>query len=251
MEKEKNDEFQTYKMNLSAKTEIDELKLALLEHDFIYFMKIPDAAKAIKRLKNVHEDLAILLSRHDVAFQNDFLMNLVVDFTGIGLSEGQSHTDFVRLREFYRQKINEIKNSINVFELICEIITRYGRLYESHLPDQPPVSKTVLLVKDYVNIEMFNDVTPKMIADALGFAPRTLYSTFKTETGISLPHYIRNCKLEEAKNLLRNTGMTITEIASMLNYFDSGAFSKAFKEYMGILPSSYRRDSEIPRSNYI
>ena len=45
----------------------------------------------------------------------------------------------------------------------------------------------------------------------------------------------------EAKSLLRQTSMTVQEIAYLLGYDDTSYFIKTFKKWEGCTPSAYRK----------
>ena len=64
-----------------------------------------------------------------------------------------------------------------------------------------------------------------------------LSSLFKKTTNKTLAEYFRNRKLETAKALVIEKNKKIGEIAEMLNYSSTFAFSKAFKEKYGVSPS--------------
>ena len=59
--------------------------------------------------------------------------------------------------------------------------------------------------------------------------------------GISTAAYIRKCKLDEAKRLLIETNLTITQIANSVGYDSVMDFSKFFKKQTGRSPSDFRK----------
>ncbi len=71
--------------------------------------------------------------------------------------------------------------------------------------------------------------------------PSTLKESFKAVYGQSLAAHIREHRMELASGLLRDTGMSIAEIAERVGYENQSKFSAEFKKYTGKLPSEYRR----------
>jgi len=63
---------------------------------------------------------------------------------------------------------------------------------------------------------------------------------FKALTGISPSKYILQLRIASACDLLRNTDMSVKEIAGLCGYRDPYFFSRAFKAYMGVSPKGYR-----------
>lgn len=52
---------------------------------------------------------------------------------------------------------------------------------------------------------------------------------------------VDRCRLQRAQELLRQTTMTVDDIAAHLGYSASSSFSRAFKDWVGIAPSLYRQ----------
>jgi AraC-like DNA-binding protein len=52
---------------------------------------------------------------------------------------------------------------------------------------------------------------------------------------------VDRCRLERAQELLRDTAMTVDDIAAHLGYSASSSFSRAFKDWVGMAPSLYRQ----------
>ena len=64
---------------------------------------------------------------------------------------------------------------------------------------------------------------------------------FKLETGLSPKAYITKARMDYAEYLLKNTNMTITEIAAKLGYNAVCGFNKIFSSVFKMSPSSYRK----------
>jgi transcriptional regulator GlxA family with amidase domain len=63
---------------------------------------------------------------------------------------------------------------------------------------------------------------------------------FKEETGMTLPQYLRERRLERAEELLRTTFMSIKEV-SMESGLRPVHFVQYFKRRYGMTPSAYRK----------
>ncbi len=64
---------------------------------------------------------------------------------------------------------------------------------------------------------------------------------FKKESGMTIRAYCNDLKLEDAKKLLLNTEIPITEVALDVGFNDTSYFICLFKEKFGISPLQYRR----------
>lgn len=80
----------------------------------------------------------------------------------------------------------------------------------------------------------------KAYADLLFVTPKHLSRTVKEVTGQTAGVLIGHAVIVEAKTLLNNLELTIGEVAKILNFSSQYFFSKYFKNYCGITPSSYR-----------
>ncbi len=63
---------------------------------------------------------------------------------------------------------------------------------------------------------------------------------FKQETGKNLMLYITDRRIEKAKEIMRQSEISMSEIAFMVGYDDYTYFSKVFKKVTGISPREYR-----------
>ena len=64
---------------------------------------------------------------------------------------------------------------------------------------------------------------------------------FKKETGQSLTDYINKLRIKEALYMMENHNLSITDIAYMTGFNDVNYFTKVFKKYKRMTPSSYRK----------
>ena len=130
----------------------------------------------------------------------------------------------------------------NLFEIL---IVRTARLSEpfSGLQDGPaPSGGTDILGKamNYINENLGRDFRLRDMADALSISENYLYKLFVSKTGKSPAVFIRNLRMETAKQALANQSLPIKMIAAHLGYPDASHFSTVFKRTWGISPRAYR-----------
>ncbi|NAS13888.1 helix-turn-helix domain-containing protein [Poritiphilus flavus] len=77
-------------------------------------------------------------------------------------------------------------------------------------------------------------------ANKLNMHPNYLSSSVKSQTGKTAKQWIDERIISEAKSLLKNTDMSVSEIAYSLTYEDSSNFSRFFKKKTGLTPANYR-----------
>lgn len=84
--------------------------------------------------------------------------------------------------------------------------------------------------------------TPSMelVADRLDLTPRTLRRHLK-EQGTNFQTILDEVRRDLALELLKETRLTVDEIAEKLNYADTANFRNAFKRWVGMPPGQYRK----------
>lgn len=93
-----------------------------------------------------------------------------------------------------------------------------------------------LIEKNYLNLRL-----PKQYAELLFITPNHLNALCNEALGKSAGDLIRNRIALEAKRMLINFGLTVTEIAYTLNFEDNSYFCKFFKKQTGMSPDSFRK----------
>lgn len=93
-----------------------------------------------------------------------------------------------------------------------------------------------LLIKEFVRHRSVN-----FYADALNVTPKYLSQMVKRVTGQTAGEWIDKAVLLEAKVLLQNNHLNISEISDYLNFSDQSLFGKYFKNLEGVSPIEYRK----------
>ncbi len=98
--------------------------------------------------------------------------------------------------------------------------------------------------KEYIYQHLHGEIKTCDIARRLGVTTEHLSRSFHQAEGITLKQYITEERINRARNLLRYSDYSITEIASYLCFSSPSHFSDIFKKNTGKTPSAYRRDFE-------
>ena len=122
---------------------------------------------------------------------------------------------------------------------LTNIFTRLDQRYNAVPSDYTGTTGKVihLISKRY----MEPDLSVEMICDCLGKSRSYLSRMFKENTGMNLLDYLHTTRLTEAKRLLNETDLGISEIASMVGYYSGWTLARVFKRYEGITPTAYRK----------
>lgn len=88
----------------------------------------------------------------------------------------------------------------------------------------------------------------KDIASIMCLHPVHVSNVIKLHTGLHPCYFYEQRIIKEAKKLLANSDLSITEVAGRLTY-DKSNFTKFFKHYEGITPTEYRKSLNINTDN--
>jgi AraC-like DNA-binding protein len=78
------------------------------------------------------------------------------------------------------------------------------------------------------------------LCDALKMSRSHVHRKLNVEVNLSTSDFIRQIRLEKAKELLVNTNHSIYEVALKVGYTDANYFSRSFSKIYGIPPSQCR-----------
>lgn len=98
-------------------------------------------------------------------------------------------------------------------------------------------------IMQYIEQNYEKELSLKTIAAALHYTPAYLGKVFKTEFSTLFSDYLCNFRIEKAKQLLREEGYKLTEIAAMTGFQSANYFSSVFKKMVGMSPSQYRNSA--------
>jgi AraC-like DNA-binding protein len=94
---------------------------------------------------------------------------------------------------------------------------------------------------DYLKEHLRDRVTLDMLSERFHFGKVYLCDVFKKNIGTSIMNYHLDLKISEAKRLLRETKMSVSEISEHLGFESQSYFSRCFKSRVGHPPQSFRK----------
>lgn len=97
-------------------------------------------------------------------------------------------------------------------------------------------------IHDRLTQQMKERITIEELSKQYLINPTTLKTAFKAVYGTSIAAHIKEHRMESAAKMLRESDMSIAEIAQAVGYDSQSKFSVAFKSSFGVLPREYRRN---------
>lgn len=97
---------------------------------------------------------------------------------------------------------------------------------------------------DYLQEHMSEKCTIDHLSRQFLVNATTLKNAFRETYGISLAAHMKRHRLEKAARLLKETDMTLGNIAKDVGFASQSRFAEAFRQHYGMLPSQWRRQKK-------
>ena len=99
----------------------------------------------------------------------------------------------------------------------------------------------VEMVKLYIYENYGEDLSLEKLAQYVYMTPSYLSSIFKKATNMGINNFIKNYRMEKAKDMLENTNIKIKDICNKVGYNNTSYFCQSFREFYGLTPEKYRK----------
>lgn len=130
----------------------------------------------------------------------------------------------------------------------AKTLERIGKDHEQAPPRLQPILA-------YIEEHLFEpDLDFQQLKRACQLRDNTLPIQFHKAVGLPPYAYIKDCRMETAARLLRDTDLKIWQVCTLVGYSGIQVFSRAFLQWSGLRPTAYRRKHQLanpdaPRSS--
>lgn len=186
-------------------------------------------------IKTLEKDLKRLFrdtkAENQFYFHGDYSVQMADLFSEISTSP---FTEFVHT--LFLHGIAYKLLSVQILEY-QDAISNEGQQVLLKKRDQELVRKAA----EVINNNILDFETVRKLGERVGLNNSKLQNGFKQLYGQTVNEYVQNRRLDLAKNLIRNTDFSFSEIAYMVGLSSKSYFSKIFKDRYGITPSEIRK----------
>lgn len=143
------------------------------------------------------------------------------------------------LSDLYVQKADNCKCIDELNELYRDMTSDYlHRLitFKSQSIDSKPIKHCV----DYIYYHLHEKITVSILSKLVGLNPSYLSILFKKIMNSTISAFIREQKLDTAKNMLKYSNFSISEICTHLALGSQSHFTELLKRDCGLTPKQYR-----------
>lgn len=153
------------------------------------------------------------------------------------LYEGMQASGSTQMRETV-EAIYQAGNLSSIYKLVEECIQEFEN---KSMQTENGVRSDIDQVKQYIAYHVDEDLSIDKLAGKVYLSQGYLSYIFKKETGMNLSRYIKQCRMEKAKELLKGTNMKIVQICERVGFSNVSYFCQSFREYCGMSPDKYRK----------
>ncbi|UKS29780.1 AraC family transcriptional regulator [Paenibacillus sp. HWE-109] len=161
-----------------------------------------------------------------------------------------------RMRDILFRISREIEEKAPFYEaamhhLLAEMFVLLAREQTGSITSQEPPNPSNLAehVLQYMTSHYSETIEVSRLHELFNVSRSHLYEHFKQWTGQPLNRYLTLFRLHQAKRLLLDTPLSVTEIASAVGFGDLSHFFHTFKTEIGQTPSAYRKQHTVPSKN--
>lgn len=155
------------------------------------------------------------------------------------IEAGMEHETAYSLSDLYIQSCDRCTNENELSGLHRNMSMDYAKRMAALRKDKI-YSKQIVLCINYIYGNLHKKITVGELAAHTGLSNCYLSRLFRKETGESITEYIIKRKINAAKNMLKYSNYSLSQISETLAFSCQSYFTKIFKSIEGITPKKYR-----------
>lgn len=122
-----------------------------------------------------------------------------------------------------------------------EIKRSYTAGFLKHSPQNTHGDENIIAIQEWLLSSHDTEIRLDELAAQFGMSVRSLNRHFRKATGKTPMQYLQQIRIDNAKELLRNTNLSISEVAASVGYGDNSYFTALFRKNISLSPKEYRR----------
>lgn len=144
-----------------------------------------------------------------------------------------------KLEEEFQQEREdgEVLLDLYIQELLA-LLCRYRKERAANIHDS---DRIVYRISEYISSNFEQEITLEKLGQQFAISESYLSRKFKSVSGMGLNEYVTYVRIANAERMLRETDLSVTEIAEKSGFNGSNYFSAVFKRIKGVTPLLYRK----------
>lgn len=189
-------------------------------------MPVMNGIQLIAKVYQLYPDLkCIIISVYsDFEFTKRAIQNNVIDYLLNPINKEELSARLERLLAEYRQRMH---------------------LSEMDMSSDYSAAEIVTAIKNHIHDHFHETIDLGNIAATLGFSSSYLTKIFQAEKLTTPSKYLREYRINMAKDMLQKTNLPVSLIGEKCGYPDSFHFSKVFHRSTGCSPTEFRNKESM------
>ena len=140
--------------------------------------------------------------------------------------------------------VNEVNKKLPDYDIISSLLLKSviftavrKSAAEIHINTNLDLDSVIL----YIHENFTKNINNNTLSEHFHFHPNYINNVFKRYTGKTVHQYIIELRITNAISLLKESDLSIDEIARATGFYDCSYFSKYFKKATGVSPKEYRK----------
>lgn len=143
------------------------------------------------------------------------------------------------LSDIYIRSADTCRTEKEIHQLHKEVVDDFTQRMQT-IHKTKPYSKPVATCLDYIYDNLHTKISLEDLAVLTYLSPAYLSRLFHKEVGTTISRYIAEKRIESAKNLLKFSEYSFTEISNYLCFSSESHFIQVFKKHTGYTPKHFR-----------
>lgn len=202
---------------------------------FMSYIEIFDLVNIQELMKNIEEELL-----QDANKNGELVLNTYGEI--LTLFHYAVNNYNIDIEERYHELIDKVTFYCDITELFHDLTEYMISSLQEWVESRKQIeAKPIRKAKKFISENYMKAITLEDVSNEIGFNPTYFSTMFKKETNMNFTEYIKMVRINESKNLLLNTMMSVEDISYAVGYGDVKHFSKLFKKITGVTPTEFRK----------
>lgn len=147
------------------------------------------------------------------------------------------------LLKSFENILNEYSTKLVHYQETCSGLLKIimVQLHRHSLEGSRSATDAVNTLISYMKENYTDNITNELLSEITGYHKYHLNRLFTKHTGTTVHKYLIGIRIDEAKKLLLNTPLSLSEIAERTGFNSNTHFSNYFKQFVGISPLAFRK----------
>ena len=166
------------------------------------------------------------------------LLELVVMISRAAVEAGAAQSEVLGLNFRFLTELADISDDEDLAAWLRKILEHVISTIELQKDFTPPLLIGKAL--DFMRLNLHRDISRDETARHAGISPSHFSRLLKERTGRTFTELLRQCRVDLACDLLRDTDRSLAEIASTCGFCDQSYFTRVFQDVKGMTPKPFR-----------